>query len=89
ILYAGDFLGTSPSYTLIKDPILSLCHILIACSIARRSQAPKNVTVIDLFYLSGKDVDSVNVPYLLARYLRLFTAGRKSGAHISGGHFVA
>ncbi|GKE10835.1 hypothetical protein Tco_1414386, partial [Tanacetum coccineum] len=35
------------------------------------------------------DVGSVNVPYLLARYLRLFAAGRKSGAHISGGQFVA
>ncbi|GJR33013.1 hypothetical protein Tco_1109245 [Tanacetum coccineum] len=85
----GDFLGTAPSYTAIRDPILSLCHRLIACSIARRSQAPEKVTVIDLFYLRGMDIDSVNVPYLLARYLRLFAAGRKSGAHISGGQFVA
>ncbi|GJV32202.1 hypothetical protein Tco_1392602, partial [Tanacetum coccineum] len=36
---AGDFLGTSPSYTMIRDPILRLYHRLIACSIARRSQA--------------------------------------------------
>ncbi|GKB45777.1 hypothetical protein Tco_0896530 [Tanacetum coccineum] len=86
---AGDFLGTSPSYTAIWDPILRLCHRLIACSIAGRSQAPEKVTVTDLFYLRGMDVDSVNVPYLLARYLRLFAAGRKSGAHISGGQFVA
>ncbi|GKE78459.1 hypothetical protein Tco_1544579 [Tanacetum coccineum] len=35
------------------------------------------------------DVGSVNVPYSLARYLRLFTARRKSKAHISGGQFVA
>ncbi|GKD78016.1 hypothetical protein Tco_1340637, partial [Tanacetum coccineum] len=35
------------------------------------------------------DVGSINVPYLLARYLRLFAAGRKSGAHISKGLFVA
>ncbi|GKE13169.1 hypothetical protein Tco_1416720 [Tanacetum coccineum] len=35
------------------------------------------------------DVGSVNFPYLLARYLRLFVTGRKSGAHISGGKFVA
>ncbi|GKD69454.1 hypothetical protein Tco_1323544 [Tanacetum coccineum] len=86
---AGDFLGTAPSYTAIRDPILRLCHRLIACSIAGRSQAPEKVTVTDLFYLRGMDVDSVNVPYLLARYLRLFAAGRKSGAHISGGQFVA
>ncbi|GJY87416.1 hypothetical protein Tco_0502044, partial [Tanacetum coccineum] len=85
---AGDFLDTAPSYTLIRDPIMRLCHRLIACSIAGRSQAPKKVTVTDLFYLRGMDVDSVNVPYLLARYLRMFTAGRKSGAHISGGQFV-
>ncbi|GKE87065.1 hypothetical protein Tco_1564540, partial [Tanacetum coccineum] len=36
---------------------------LIAYSIAGRSQAPKKVTV----YLSGIDVGSVNIPYLLAR----------------------
>ncbi|GJW37398.1 hypothetical protein Tco_0060318 [Tanacetum coccineum] len=70
-------------YTLIRDLIPRLCHRLIACSIARRSQAPEKVTVTDLFYLRGMDVGSVNVPYLLARYLRLFAAGRKSGPHIS------
>ncbi|GKF03022.1 hypothetical protein Tco_0029945, partial [Tanacetum coccineum] len=37
----------------------------------------------------GMEVGSVNVPYLLARYLRLFAAGRKSGALIFGGQFVA
>ncbi|GJW86476.1 hypothetical protein Tco_0161816, partial [Tanacetum coccineum] len=89
ISYARDFLGAVPSYTLIRDPILRLCHRLIACSIAGRSQAPKKVTVTGLFYLRGMDVDSVNVPYLLARYLRLFTTERKSGAHIFGGQFVA
>ncbi|GKD64875.1 hypothetical protein Tco_1306983 [Tanacetum coccineum] len=80
---ARDFLGTTPSYTAIRDPILRLCHKLIAYSIAGRSQAPEKVTVTDLFYLRGMDVDLVNVPYLLARYLRLFAAGRKSGVHIS------
>ncbi|GJZ64409.1 hypothetical protein Tco_0620830 [Tanacetum coccineum] len=85
----GDFLGTTPSYTAIQDPVLRLCHRLIACSIAGRSQAPEKVTVTDLFYFRGMDVGSVNVPYLLARYLRLFAAGRKSGAHISSGQFVA
>ncbi|GKA50285.1 hypothetical protein Tco_0743358 [Tanacetum coccineum] len=39
--------------------------------------------------MRGMDVGSVNVPYLLARYLRLFAAERKSGAHIFGGQFVA
>nr|GEY35597.1 hypothetical protein [Tanacetum cinerariifolium] len=67
---AGDFLGTPPSYTLIKNSMLRLCHRLIACSIAGRSQAPKKVTVTDLFYLRGKDVGSFNVPYVLARPAR-------------------
>ncbi|GJS35878.1 hypothetical protein Tco_0534260 [Tanacetum coccineum] len=80
---ARDFLGTSPSYTVIWDPILRMCHRLIACSIAERSKAPEKVTVTDLLYLRGMDVGSVNIPYLLARYLRLFSVGRKSGAHIS------
>ncbi|GJZ06369.1 hypothetical protein Tco_0540162 [Tanacetum coccineum] len=85
----GDFLGPSPSYTLIRDPVLRLCHRMMAHSIAGRSQAPEKVTVTDLFYLRGLDVGSVNIPYLLARYLRRFAAGRKSGAHISGGQSVA
>ncbi|GKD92226.1 hypothetical protein Tco_1372063, partial [Tanacetum coccineum] len=46
ILSVGDFLGTTPSYTSIRDPMLRL-------------------------------------------YLRLFTSGRKRGAMISGGHFIA
>ncbi|GKC61937.1 hypothetical protein Tco_1089535, partial [Tanacetum coccineum] len=52
-----------------RDHMLRFFHRLIACSIVGRSQAPKKVTVIDLFYLRGMDVDSVNVPYLLARLL--------------------
>nr|GEV34601.1 hypothetical protein [Tanacetum cinerariifolium] len=80
---ARYFLGTSPSYIFIRDPILRFCHRLVACSIAGRSQAPKKVTVTDLFYLRGMDVGSVNVSYLLARYLRLFASGRKQGATIS------
>ncbi|GJW22028.1 hypothetical protein Tco_0032650 [Tanacetum coccineum] len=89
ISHAGDFLSTSPSYTAIRDLILRLCHRLIAYSIVGRSQAPEKVTVKDLFHLRGMDGGSVNISYLLARYLRLFAVGRKSGAHISGGQFVA
>ncbi|GKE60988.1 hypothetical protein Tco_1511355, partial [Tanacetum coccineum] len=39
---------------------------LIACIIAGRIQAPEKVTVTDLFYLMGMDVNSFNIPYLLA-----------------------
>ncbi|GKC26497.1 hypothetical protein Tco_1033791 [Tanacetum coccineum] len=84
----GDFLGPPLSYTLIRDPIMRLCHRMMAHSIAGRIQAPEKVTVTELFYLRGLDVGSVNIPYSLARYLRRFTAGRKSGGHIFSGQFV-
>ncbi|GKD92313.1 hypothetical protein Tco_1372150 [Tanacetum coccineum] len=51
---AGDFLGTTLSYTLIRDLMLRLCHRLIACSIAGRSHALEKVTGTDLFYLRGR-----------------------------------
>ncbi|GKC26848.1 hypothetical protein Tco_1034142 [Tanacetum coccineum] len=79
-----NFLGTTPSYTSIRDPMLRLCHTLIACSIAGRSEAPKKVTMTNLFYLRGMDVGLVNIPNLLARYLRLFVSGKKRGAMIFG-----
>ncbi|GJW49177.1 hypothetical protein Tco_0090528 [Tanacetum coccineum] len=62
---------------------------LIACNIAGRSQAPEKVTMTYLFYLRGMDVGSVNIPYLLAWYLRRFSSGRKCGAMIFRGQFVA
>nr|GEU90145.1 retrovirus-related Pol polyprotein from transposon TNT 1-94 [Tanacetum cinerariifolium] len=62
----GDFLGTPPSYTLIRDLMRRLCHRLIACSIVGRSQALEKVTITDLFYLKRMDVGSVNIPYLFA-----------------------
>ncbi|GJU23608.1 hypothetical protein Tco_1156950 [Tanacetum coccineum] len=84
----GDFLGPPPSYTLIRDPMLRLCHRMMAHNIAGRSQALEKVTVTNLFYFRGLDVGPVNIPYLLARYLRRFAAGRKNGAHISGGQCI-
>ncbi|GJW79604.1 hypothetical protein Tco_0143579 [Tanacetum coccineum] len=84
-----DFLGPPPSYTLIKDLMQRLCHRMMEHSIAGRSQALKKVTVTDLFYLRWLDDISVNIPYLLAQYLKRFAAGRKSGARISSGQFVA
>ncbi|GJZ58430.1 hypothetical protein Tco_0613924 [Tanacetum coccineum] len=85
ISFVGDFLSTAPSYTSIRDPMLRLCHRMITCSIAGRRHTLEKVTVTDLFYLRGMDVGSVNIPYLLARYLRLFPSGRKRRAMISGG----
>nr|GEW26438.1 hypothetical protein [Tanacetum cinerariifolium] len=45
--------------------------------------------ILSLGDFLGMDVGSVNVIYLLARYLRLFDSGRKQGAMISRGQFVA
>ncbi|GJT33348.1 putative ribonuclease H-like domain-containing protein [Tanacetum coccineum] len=56
----GDFLGPPSSYTLIRDPVLRLCHRMMAHSI-----------------VGG------------VRHLKRFATRRKSGAHISGGQFVA
>ncbi|GKE54814.1 hypothetical protein Tco_1489970, partial [Tanacetum coccineum] len=55
----GDFLGPPPSYTLIRDPMLRLCHRMMTHNIAGRSQAPKKVTVTDLFYFRELDVGPI------------------------------
>nr|GEV99728.1 hypothetical protein [Tanacetum cinerariifolium] len=36
-----DFLGPVPSYVYIRDPLRRLCHMMIACSVSGRGQAPK------------------------------------------------
>ncbi|GKE12202.1 hypothetical protein Tco_1415753 [Tanacetum coccineum] len=41
--FSGDFLGTTLSYTAIRDLILRFCYRLIACSIAGRSQEPEKI----------------------------------------------
>nr|GFA09875.1 hypothetical protein [Tanacetum cinerariifolium] len=83
-----DFLGTTPSYTAIRDLMLRLCYRLITYIIAGRSQAPEKVTVTNLFYLRYMDVDSVNILYLLAQYLRRFALGKKQGAMIYRGSLL-
>ncbi|GJY98765.1 hypothetical protein Tco_0516195 [Tanacetum coccineum] len=80
ILSVGDFLGTAPSYTSIKDLILRLCHKLIACSITWMSQAPVKVTVTDLFYLRGMDISSFVVG--LAEHFGLLTEERLRGLKV-------
>ncbi|GKC76801.1 hypothetical protein Tco_1127575 [Tanacetum coccineum] len=54
---------------------------MMAHSIAGRSQAPEKVTVTALFYLRGLDVGLVNIPYLLARYLKRFAARERAGSY--------
>ncbi|GJZ06342.1 hypothetical protein Tco_0540135 [Tanacetum coccineum] len=53
-------------------------------------QALEKVTATDLFYLRSMDEGmAVNVPYLLAQYLFRYAEGRKHGAKMFGGHFIA
>ncbi|GKB43092.1 hypothetical protein Tco_0888034, partial [Tanacetum coccineum] len=85
---AEDFLGPAPSYVLIRDPVRRLCHMMIAYSISGRGQAPEKVTGVDLLYLRSMDRGTTNVPHLLAQYLFRHAEGRKSGARLSGGHFI-
>nr|GEW94488.1 hypothetical protein [Tanacetum cinerariifolium] len=80
----GQSVFTSQALRRIFDSRGPLVHKLILEFFSTfRSQAPEKMTVTDLFYLSGIDVGSVNVPYLLAMYLRLFASGRKQGVMIS------
>ncbi|GKE19559.1 hypothetical protein Tco_1427136, partial [Tanacetum coccineum] len=88
ISFDRDFLGSAPSYVLIRDPVRRLCHMMIAYSISGRGQAPEKVTGVDLFYLRSMDSGTTNVPHLLAQYLFRHVEGRKSGARLSGRHFI-
>nr|GEX50872.1 hypothetical protein [Tanacetum cinerariifolium] len=61
----GDFLGPPPSYTLIRDPVLRLCHRMMAHNIAGRSQAPEKI-------LGGLIVISPELPIIdMAELVRL------------------
>ncbi|GJU70387.1 hypothetical protein Tco_1256646 [Tanacetum coccineum] len=82
ISFDRDFLGLSPSYVFILDPVRRLCHRMIAYSISGKGQAPKKVIGVDLFYLRSMDRGTANVPYLLAQYLFRHAKGRKSGTRI-------
>nr|GEV11422.1 hypothetical protein [Tanacetum cinerariifolium] len=66
ILSGRDFLGLSPFYVLIQDPVRRLCHMMIAYSISGKGQAPEKVIGVDLFYLCNMDSGTTNVPHLLA-----------------------
>ncbi|GJR86823.1 putative reverse transcriptase domain-containing protein [Tanacetum coccineum] len=84
----GGRLCPAPSYVLIQDPVRRLCHRMIAYSISDKGQAPEKVAGVDLFYLCSMDHETINVPHLLAQYLFRHAEGRKSGARLSGGHFI-
>ncbi|GKA43263.1 hypothetical protein Tco_0735987 [Tanacetum coccineum] len=68
----GDFLGPPPSYTLIRDLMLRLCHRMMIHNIAGRSQAPKRVTMTDL-RKSGAHIFGEQFVVLLAQHFRLLT----------------
>nr|GEX14520.1 hypothetical protein [Tanacetum cinerariifolium] len=88
ILSNRELLGPVPSYVLIQDPVRRLCHEMIAYNISGRGQAPEKVTGVDLFYLYSMDREIANVSHLLVQYLFRHAKGRKSGARLSGWHFI-
>ncbi|GJR55877.1 hypothetical protein Tco_1406398 [Tanacetum coccineum] len=66
-----------PSYTLIKDLMLRLCHRMMAHNIDGRSQSPKKVTVTDLFAAgrkSGAYISGGKFMGRLAQHFGLLTA---------------
>ncbi|GKE38960.1 hypothetical protein Tco_1462365, partial [Tanacetum coccineum] len=81
--FEAYWLGTAPSYTYIRDSLRRLCQRLISYSISGRGQAPEKVTATDLFYLRSMDWGTTNIMYLFRH-----TKGKKSGARLSGGHFI-
>nr|GEY39467.1 putative reverse transcriptase domain-containing protein [Tanacetum cinerariifolium] len=52
-----DFLSTASSYIVIRDPMLRLCHRLIACSIAGWSQAPEKIFKEIFFKEEARGID--------------------------------
>ncbi|GJW67912.1 hypothetical protein Tco_0122336 [Tanacetum coccineum] len=50
---------------------VEIMHRFMPVPLLGGGQTPEKVTVTDLFYLRGMDVGSVNIPYLLARNLRI------------------
>ncbi|GJR98807.1 hypothetical protein Tco_0270981 [Tanacetum coccineum] len=81
-------IGPAPSYVLIQDPVMGLCHKMIAYSISGRGQTSEKVTGVDLFYLRSMDRGTTNDPHLLAHCLFRHAEGRTSRARLSGGHFI-
>ncbi|GJS73134.1 hypothetical protein Tco_0705975 [Tanacetum coccineum] len=88
IWFGAYWSGAAPSYVHIRDPVRRLCHMMMTCSISGRGHGAEKVTDVDLFYLRTMDHETANVPYLLAHYLFRHAEGRKSGARLSGGHFI-
>nr|GEX23280.1 hypothetical protein [Tanacetum cinerariifolium] len=90
--YGKSYCDDLDFFTDIKANYLAIVYNDVVTSnenVPSKPPAPKKVTVTDLFYLRGIDVDSVNIHYLLARYLRRFASGRKRVALISRVQFVA
>ncbi|GJT67835.1 hypothetical protein Tco_1019315 [Tanacetum coccineum] len=87
----GVSLFTSRAWRRLFDIKGPLVHELILefFSTFRFGEAILDLDTLEaLQFQLGMDVGSVNVPYLLARYLRLFAVGRKIRALIYGGQFA-
>ncbi|GJZ20524.1 hypothetical protein Tco_0557114 [Tanacetum coccineum] len=85
--HANEWMQYGVSLGLGYD-ILTTCIDLAVKKSTIWGQAPEKVTGVDLFYLCSMDRGTTNVPHLLARYMFRHAEGRKSGARLSGGHFI-
>ncbi|GKA36873.1 hypothetical protein Tco_0723438, partial [Tanacetum coccineum] len=59
ISFGGDFLGSAPSYTLIRELLRKLCYRWIAFTIYGKGHAPEKVTTTDHFFLRSMDEGTV------------------------------
>ncbi|GJY83259.1 hypothetical protein Tco_0496635 [Tanacetum coccineum] len=60
ISYEGDFLGTAPSYTTIKDPILRLCHRLLTEEDNGLTVMDQDLPVIDMAKMVAEGAPNIN-----------------------------
>nr|GEX02536.1 hypothetical protein [Tanacetum cinerariifolium] len=66
---SGDFLASTPSYTLIIEPLRRLRHRLIAFTISGRGQALEKVTTTNLFFLRSMDEGTVPAASMIEGFL--------------------
>nr|GEW34675.1 hypothetical protein [Tanacetum cinerariifolium] len=76
------------SFTNLETEYPAIVFDDIAFSREPTRTGAEKVTGVDLFYLRTVDHRTTNVPYLLAQFMFRHAEKRKSGARLSGGHFI-
>lgn len=85
----GGYGERGPSYVHIRCPVHRLVHRLLAYSIAAWREGLEKVHKPDLFYLGSMVQGTlVNVPWLLANWMRKKATGTRDSSSICGGQYV-